>query len=330
MSIVRRADPAVVLRLAGQELRPAARGRTRSCATRCTSAASSSSAASSAARPAVACCRTRSATGCTWIRGRAEEARLRQIFGESYRRYCAQVRRFVPACRSRQPVATWSWKLFRQNHGPLNLALTLVCGRRGRLASTCGRCSGRVSGRRADRALRRKRRAAAPPAGAARWPRRSRGSSRTGPAARGAARTATAGVARNQGCPGVPARAARWRTRRAGKPQRGRRVGPWQRRGADHPRLQRRRQRLRHLATLLLLRQDVDSTMRTSGSSSACATRARARTAAARRSRGPRAARRRSREQDHRAGSRQGRMRGGRVRRQWRQPNVAAAPAGVS
>jgi protein-S-isoprenylcysteine O-methyltransferase Ste14 len=56
-----------------------------------------------------------------------EEARLRQIFGESYQRYCAQVRRFVPGLpQPGQPVATWNWKLFRQNHGPLNLALTLV------------------------------------------------------------------------------------------------------------------------------------------------------------------------------------------------------------
>lgn len=56
-----------------------------------------------------------------------EEARLRQIFGEKYERYCAQVRRFVPgAPPPGQPVAVWSWKLFRQNHGPLNFALTLA------------------------------------------------------------------------------------------------------------------------------------------------------------------------------------------------------------
>jgi hypothetical protein len=56
-----------------------------------------------------------------------EEARLRKIFGESYERYCSQVRRFVPGPpQPGQPVAIWSWKLFRQNHGPLNLGLTLV------------------------------------------------------------------------------------------------------------------------------------------------------------------------------------------------------------
>ena len=56
-----------------------------------------------------------------------EEARLRLIFGESYARYCHQVRRFMPGRPlPGQPVAFWDWKLFRQNHGPLNLALTLA------------------------------------------------------------------------------------------------------------------------------------------------------------------------------------------------------------
>jgi protein-S-isoprenylcysteine O-methyltransferase Ste14 len=56
-----------------------------------------------------------------------EEARLRQIFGESYARYCAQVRRFVPGLPAPgQPVLVWSWKLFGQNHGWINAALTLV------------------------------------------------------------------------------------------------------------------------------------------------------------------------------------------------------------
>jgi protein-S-isoprenylcysteine O-methyltransferase Ste14 len=56
-----------------------------------------------------------------------EEARLRQIFGESYARYCGEVRRFVPGLpRPGQPVAVWDWRLFRQNNGPLNFALTLA------------------------------------------------------------------------------------------------------------------------------------------------------------------------------------------------------------
>ena len=56
-----------------------------------------------------------------------EEARLRQIFGESYDRYCAQVRRFVPGLPAPgQPVAVWDWTLFRQNHGWINAALTLL------------------------------------------------------------------------------------------------------------------------------------------------------------------------------------------------------------
>jgi protein-S-isoprenylcysteine O-methyltransferase Ste14 len=56
-----------------------------------------------------------------------EEARLRQLFGESYRRYCGEVRRFVPGLPRRgNPVAVWDWKLFRQNHGWLNAVLTLA------------------------------------------------------------------------------------------------------------------------------------------------------------------------------------------------------------
>jgi protein-S-isoprenylcysteine O-methyltransferase Ste14 len=56
-----------------------------------------------------------------------EEARLRRIFGESYERYCAHVRRFVPGRpRAGEPVAYWNWTLLRQNNGPLNLALTLA------------------------------------------------------------------------------------------------------------------------------------------------------------------------------------------------------------
>lgn len=56
-----------------------------------------------------------------------EEARLRQIFGAPYERYCAQVRRFVPGLPPPgEQVAVWDWKLFRQNHGPLNALLTLA------------------------------------------------------------------------------------------------------------------------------------------------------------------------------------------------------------
>jgi len=56
-----------------------------------------------------------------------EEARLRQLFGESYARYCAEVRRFVPGLPAAgRPVAVWDWKLFRQNHGWINAALTFA------------------------------------------------------------------------------------------------------------------------------------------------------------------------------------------------------------
>jgi protein-S-isoprenylcysteine O-methyltransferase Ste14 len=56
-----------------------------------------------------------------------EEARLRQIFGAPYEDYCARVRRFLPgAPQAGKPVAYWNWTLFRQNHGLVNLLLTLA------------------------------------------------------------------------------------------------------------------------------------------------------------------------------------------------------------
>jgi protein-S-isoprenylcysteine O-methyltransferase Ste14 len=56
-----------------------------------------------------------------------EEARLRQLFGAPYEQYCARVRRFLPgAPLAGKPVAFWSGALFRQNHGLINLLLTLV------------------------------------------------------------------------------------------------------------------------------------------------------------------------------------------------------------
>ena len=56
-----------------------------------------------------------------------EEAHLRPIFGPRYDEYCAKVRRFVPgAPLPGQPVAYWSWTLFRQNNALANLAGTLA------------------------------------------------------------------------------------------------------------------------------------------------------------------------------------------------------------
>ena len=46
-----------------------------------------------------------------------EEAHLRPIFGPRYDEYCAKVRRFFPGPPlAGQPVAYWSWTLFRQNN----------------------------------------------------------------------------------------------------------------------------------------------------------------------------------------------------------------------
>ena len=56
-----------------------------------------------------------------------EEAHLRPIFGERYADYCAKVHRFIPGTPlAGQPVAYWSWKLFRQNNAAANLAGTLL------------------------------------------------------------------------------------------------------------------------------------------------------------------------------------------------------------
>jgi protein-S-isoprenylcysteine O-methyltransferase Ste14 len=56
-----------------------------------------------------------------------EEAHLRPIFGAAYERYCATVRRFLPNWPvTGEPVAYWSWQLFRQNNAGFNLMATLA------------------------------------------------------------------------------------------------------------------------------------------------------------------------------------------------------------
>jgi protein-S-isoprenylcysteine O-methyltransferase Ste14 len=56
-----------------------------------------------------------------------EEAHLRPIFGARYDDYCARVHRFIPGPPLEgQPVAYWSWQLFRQNNAPVNLLGTLA------------------------------------------------------------------------------------------------------------------------------------------------------------------------------------------------------------
>lgn len=56
-----------------------------------------------------------------------EEKLLRQVFGARYEEYCAKVRRFVPGPPlPDQPVAYWSWALFKQNNAGRNLLGTLA------------------------------------------------------------------------------------------------------------------------------------------------------------------------------------------------------------
>lgn len=56
-----------------------------------------------------------------------EERRLRPIFGESYDRYRATVRRFVPGLPANgETVLYWNWKLFHQNHAGANAVATVA------------------------------------------------------------------------------------------------------------------------------------------------------------------------------------------------------------
>ena len=60
-------------------------------------------------------------------RVRREEVTLAGVLGEPYARYLREVNRFLPSSpRPGSPVAYWEWKLLKQNHGPENLAGTLV------------------------------------------------------------------------------------------------------------------------------------------------------------------------------------------------------------
>jgi protein-S-isoprenylcysteine O-methyltransferase Ste14 len=59
-------------------------------------------------------------------RVKREEELLRGVLGSDYAQYCAEVRRFLPGKRFRgEPLWTWSWELFRRNHGPKNAAALL-------------------------------------------------------------------------------------------------------------------------------------------------------------------------------------------------------------
>lgn len=61
-------------------------------------------------------------------RVKREEALLREVFGQQYADYCAEVRAFLPRLTPyRDSTAVfWSNRLFRQNHGPANLLGTLA------------------------------------------------------------------------------------------------------------------------------------------------------------------------------------------------------------
>lgn len=63
-----------------------------------------------------------------WHRVQREEAKLKKIFGAPYEDYCQRVNRFFPSFRGMPGgrAWTWSWKLFKQNHGTINLVGMLI------------------------------------------------------------------------------------------------------------------------------------------------------------------------------------------------------------
>ena len=62
-------------------------------------------------------------------RVKREEAVLKEIFGESYRRYCAEVNAFLPSCRnvSWKDALFFRWELFFRNHAHWNLLGAILC-----------------------------------------------------------------------------------------------------------------------------------------------------------------------------------------------------------
>lgn len=60
-------------------------------------------------------------------RVKREEALLKQVFDQAYSDYCREVRPFLPRLTPYRDstVAFWDWRLFRNAHGPANLAATL-------------------------------------------------------------------------------------------------------------------------------------------------------------------------------------------------------------
>jgi len=63
-----------------------------------------------------------------WHRVQREEVTLEKIFGEPYLVYCRTVNRFFPTLPGMPggKMLFWQWRLFRQNHGLINLTALLI------------------------------------------------------------------------------------------------------------------------------------------------------------------------------------------------------------
>ena len=62
-------------------------------------------------------------------RVKREEAKLQPLFGESYRKYCQKVNRFVPSLKEVDWESLWffRWNLLLKNNGHWNFIAMLVC-----------------------------------------------------------------------------------------------------------------------------------------------------------------------------------------------------------
>jgi len=62
-------------------------------------------------------------------RVKREEAKLQPLFGESYRKYCQKVNRFMPSLKSVNWESLWffRWNLLLKNNGHWNFIAMLVC-----------------------------------------------------------------------------------------------------------------------------------------------------------------------------------------------------------
>jgi len=62
-------------------------------------------------------------------RVKREEAKLQPLFGESYRKYCQKVNRFVPSFKDVDWGSLWffRWNLLLKNNGHWNFMALLFC-----------------------------------------------------------------------------------------------------------------------------------------------------------------------------------------------------------